>query len=882
MRSPQQREEAEQQQEAFLQRSAQQLPTNSGWGVPQQHPKVLVAKNWAEELHEFVDKKHNVHKDIKELVLKIRRALGSAVKEWTNVLQRAEIAESELASTKNALAAKTLQQQTPRTVPGNLGKKEKLARTENTPMSATKRHRSSPGDERPGGSKRQRDNLRKRLAAAEAEQVGVGNRETQWQTVQRKGKAKQTNAGARPKVIRRSVKKKGEAIVVKTREESYLEVLRTIRTAPELKDFGADVQKVRRTRSGEMIFELKKDSKNKSSSYKELAASVVGDTAQVRAVTPEVVLQCVDIDEITTAEEVKTAIKEQMEIGDVEMSVRLRRGPSGTQVAAIKLPVNAADKALRIGKVKVGFSECPLRVSQQPEICFRCQEFGHLARNCRGPDRSKLYRRCGDEGHKAQELEVVQINLNHCDTAQQLLCQSTKEAKCDVAIISDPYRIPSGNGNWVADEAGTAAIWTVGRYPLQEVVYRAIEGFVIAKVNGVYICSCYAPPRWTIERFNQVLDQILEKLGDRRPVIIAGDFNAWAVEWGSRLTNPRGWSLLETVSRLNLVLANEGSTSTYRREGRESIIDVTFCSPTVVRSMNWRVSEDYTHSDHQAIRYRLGERVQTAARGDDSKGRKWRTEAFDEEVFAEVLRYERNMLNLSPDELVSVLVRACDATMPRKIQPRDVRRPVYWWNGRIAELRRNCLRARRRMQRAHTDEEREERRPLFRAARAALKKGIKLSKAACMQELCQKLKAVVDGLFPQHEPTVWPPTPYEEVAADMEESRISNQELITVAKSLKPKKAPGLDGISNLVLKTAIQQNPDMFRTTLQKCIDDGNFPDRWKRQKLVLLPKPGKPPEDPSAYRPIYSEITLKARTDYRGCSSGSEEEGVQLTLSG
>lgn len=123
-------------------------------------------------------------------------------------------------------------------------------------------------------------------------------------------------------------------------------------------------------------------------------------------------------------------------------------------------------------------------------------------------------------------MEVVQINLNHCDTAQQLLCQSTKEAKCDVAIISDPYRIPSGNGNWVADEAGTAAIWTVGRYPLQEVVYRAIEGFVIAKVNGVYICSCYAPPRWTIERFNQVLDQILEKLGDRRPVIIAGDFNA--------------------------------------------------------------------------------------------------------------------------------------------------------------------------------------------------------------------------------------------------------------------------------------------------------------------------------------------------------------------
>ena len=32
----------------------------------------------------------------------------------------------------------------------------------------------------------------------------------------------------------------------------------------------------------------------------------------------------------------------------------------------------------------------------------------------------------------------------------------------------------------------------------------------------------------------------------------------------------------------------------------------------------------------------------------------------------------------------------------------------------------------------------------------------------------------------------------------------------------------------------------------------DGHFPDRWKIQKLVLLPKPGKPPGYPASYRPI------------------------------
>jgi len=35
-------------------------------------------------------------------------------------------------------------------------------------------------------------------------------------------------------------------------------------------------------------------------------------------------------------------------------------------------------------------------------------------------------------------------------------------------------------------------------------------------------------------------------------------------------------------------------------------------------------------------------------------------------------------------------------------------------------------------------------------------------------------------------------------------------------------------------------------------CLLEGTFPDRWKRQKLLLLPKPGKPAGETSSYRPI------------------------------
>uniref|UniRef100_A0ABD2WG50 Integrase SAM-like N-terminal domain-containing protein n=1 Tax=Trichogramma kaykai TaxID=54128 RepID=A0ABD2WG50_9HYME len=34
--------------------------------------------------------------------------------------------------------------------------------------------------------------------------------------------------------------------------------------------------------------------------------------------------------------------------------------------------------------------------------------------------------------------------------------------------------------------------------------------------------------------------------------------------------------------------------------------------------------------------------------------------------------------------------------------------------------------------------------------------------------------------------------------------------------------------------------------------METGVFPSSWKRQRLVLLPKPGKPPDEPSSYRPL------------------------------
>ena len=62
-------------------------------------------------------------------------------------------------------------------------------------------------------------------------------------------------------------------------------------------------------------------------------------------------------------------------------------------------------------------------------------------------------------------------------------------------------------------------------------------------------------------------------------VILAGDFNARALEWGMPTTNQRGRMVLEMATRCKLVVQNRGNRPFYERDGRgASIPDITFAT----------------------------------------------------------------------------------------------------------------------------------------------------------------------------------------------------------------------------------------------------------------------------------------------------------------
>jgi len=93
---------------------------------------------------------------------------------------------------------------------------------------------------------------------------------------------------------------------------------------------------------------------------------------------------------------------------------------------------------------------------------------------------------------------------------------------------------------------------------------------------------------------------------------------------------------------------------------------------------------------------------------------------------------------------------------------------------------------------------------------------------------------------------------------DIEESTnkdippITEEELLAATSKVGNNKAPGMDGIPNVALKTAVKAALAMFLDIYNVCLKEGTFPEKWKWQRLVLLPKGKKPPDEPSSYRPL------------------------------
>lgn len=202
--------------------------------------------------------------------------------------------------------------------------------------------------------------------------------------------------------------------------------------------------------------------------------------------------------------------------------------------------------------------------------------------------------------------------------------------------------------------------------------------------------------------------------------------------------------MLESFVRLNVVLGNVVTEATFSRNGRTSIVDITFCSPTLAQSLEWQVSDTYTHSDHQMIRYCIRETCRTSASERTSVIKGWKTQLFDEDLFEVML----SLGSFNASELIiTALWRTCDATMPRRRNGNIKSALAYWWNTTIHQLRARCNGARRKLQRSRASIARERLRLVCISARSNLKRAINESKRRYIIEKCNRFLLKTHGVM---------------------------------------------------------------------------------------------------------------------------------------
>lgn len=277
---------------------------------------------------------------------------------------------------------------------------------ESITAAASSGSRAEPGKEDPSTNQGKNIGPMARAAQLGSGLSSGGGAAGSWAEVtSRKRKSEQKQAAVPARETRRP-----EAVVIRTPNGDYSEILKKVKKDPTLVKVGADVDKIRKTATGSLILEFRKGSFGVAEGHREAISRVLGDDVVIMAKTPEQEVVVKDLDEVTTKEEVAVALTEMLgETISVQAVKTLRHSFGGTKVAVIKVSVTLARRAVEVGKVRVGWVVGRIRYGSSPtdvSRCYKCWEPGHVAAKCKSvANRTQDCFKCGLSGHKAAECQ---------------------------------------------------------------------------------------------------------------------------------------------------------------------------------------------------------------------------------------------------------------------------------------------------------------------------------------------------------------------------------------------------------------------------------------------------------------------------------------------
>ncbi|KAJ8912476.1 hypothetical protein NQ315_014576 [Exocentrus adspersus] len=336
--------------------------------------------------------------------------------------------------------------------------------------------------------------------------------------------------------------------------------------------------------------------------------------------------------------------------------------------------------------------------------------------------------------------------------------------------------------------------------------------------------------------------------------------------------------ITDWIASNDLVVINRGDKPTFRRENYGSILDLTIATQNISPQIkNWEVCEAESLSDHDYITFDISEDKQSKQRKPVIHG--WQVRKLNKERLAQMLNeIEMREITDVAGHFTDTLTRICENTMPkRKLHTNQ--QPMYWWNEEIADLRKECIRKKRqytRTRRRQTTDVTQQHWLEYKRSRKKLRLSIKKSKKRGWKALCDSVDndiwgdgykivmkgligypprtnmtmpsvlKVVDGLFPKHAVVEF------EILDMPQMTPFTVNEILQSCAKLKTNKAPGPGNVPAEIIKQLTQSRPDYALSVYNRLASNGNFPEKWKTAKLVLIRKGDKPIDEAASFRPI------------------------------
>lgn len=190
-----------------------------------------------------------------------------------------------------------------------------------------------------------------------------------------------------------------------------------------------------------------------------------------------------------------------------------------------------------------------------------------------------------------KEIKILQINLNHCRLAHDLLNMTVKEIGIDIVLIAEPLYNP---GNWIYASGGKAAIWVTGLNGINREEDKDKIGIDYAAIgiDNVTFIAIYLQPNIKIDKYENnfkiIIDSIKQDQKANKTIYLGGDFNAKSPAWGSNKLDSKGIIIHNWLEHAKLHPLEPQGGPTFIKNNKTSKID--FLAYSIEKKINIKLS----------------------------------------------------------------------------------------------------------------------------------------------------------------------------------------------------------------------------------------------------------------------------------------------------